>query len=196
VEDNHYSFFTDKTHLVFAQLFQTQLSPSNAMMLQTLSPPPTIAIAAVAANASAILLSPGRMSIANIATAAAAAAASPGGTPFPAMGLNIDGANPLVTLAPPGVSSGQQNLGFCVSLQPTTQLNLGSSASLVGGFGATHPGGTSTTTQLNLGFSAGSVGGLGATCLGSINTTTGASGSNHVPRKKGNSLMLSLYSAL
>jgi hypothetical protein len=45
-----------------------------------------------------------------------------------------------------------------------------------------------------LGFSAGLVGGLGATHLGSINTTIGTLGSNHVPRKRGNSLMLSLYS--
>jgi hypothetical protein len=110
------------------------------------------------------------------------------------MGLNIGGAKPLVTFAPPGVSSGQQNLGFSASLQPTTQSNLGSSANLVGGFGATHPGGTSTTTQWNLGFSASSVGRLDATRLGSINTTTGTSGSNHVPRNKGNSLMLSPYS--
>jgi hypothetical protein len=103
-------------------------------------------------------------------------------------------AKPLVTFAPPGVSGRQQNLGFSASLQPTTQSNSGSSANLVGGFGATHPGSTSTTTQSNLGFSADSVGGLGATRLGSINTTTGTLGSNHVPRKKGNSSMLSPYS--
>ncbi len=61
-------------------------------------------------------------------------------------------------------------------------------------FGAIHLGSTSTTTQSNLGFGAGFVGGFGATHLGSINTTTGTSGSNHVPRKKGNSLVLSPYS--
>jgi hypothetical protein len=110
------------------------------------------------------------------------------------MGLNISGAKPLVTFAPPRVSGGQQNLGFSASSQPTTQSNLGSSANSVGGFSATHLGGTSTTTQSNLGFSARLVGGLGAICLGSINTTTSTSGSNHVPRKKGNSLMLSPYS--
>jgi hypothetical protein len=166
-------FFTNKTHLAFTQLYQTQLSPSNATMLQTPAPPSTItAAAAVAANASTIPLSPGRMPIAAIATAAAANAStiavSPGGTPFTAMGLNIGRAKPLVTFAHPGVSSGQQNSGFSASLQPTIQSNLGSIAS--------------------------SVGGLGATCLGSINTTTGTSGSNPVPRKKGNSLMLSPYS--
>jgi hypothetical protein len=96
--------------------------------------------------------------------------------------------------APPGVGGRQQNLGFSASLQPTTQSNLGFSASLVGGFGATHSGGTSTTTQLYSGFSAGLIGGLGGTYSGSANTTTGTSGSNHVPRKKGNSLMLSPYS--
>ncbi len=92
------------------------------------------------------------------------------------------------------MGGGQQNLGFSASLQPTTQSNSGFSASLVGKFGATHPGSTSTTTQSNSGFSAGLVGGLGATRSGSTNTTTGILGSNHVPRKKGNSLMLSPYS--
>jgi hypothetical protein len=171
------------------------------MMLQTPSPLPTNvdATATIAANASAIPLSPGGMPITAIAAIAATAnastiAASPGGMPFTAMSLNISGAKPLVTFAPPRVSGGQQNLGFSASLQPTTQSNLGSSANLVVKFGATHPGSTSTTTRLNLGFSAGSVGGLGATRLGSINTTTGTSGSNHVPRKKGNSLMLPPYS--
>jgi hypothetical protein len=62
------------------------------------------------------------------------------------MGLNIGRAELLVTFAPHKVSGEQQNLGFSASLQPTTQLNLGSSANLVGGFGATCPGGTSTTT--------------------------------------------------
>jgi hypothetical protein len=156
------------------------------------------ATTAIAANASAIPFSPGSMPIATItATAvanASAIAVSPGGTPFTAMGLNIGRAKPLVTFAPPGVSGGQQNLGFSASLQPTTQSNSGSSANLVGGFGATHPGSTSTTNRLNLGFSAGSVGGLDATRLGSTNTTAGTSGSNHVPRKKGYSLMLSPYS--
>jgi hypothetical protein len=169
-------------------------------MSQTSSPPPTTidAAAAIAANTSAIHLCPSGMPITAIATAtianASTIAASLGGTPFTAMGLNIGRAKPLVTFAPPGVSSRQQNLGFSASLQPTTQSNSGSSANLVGGFGATHPGGTRTTTQSNLGFSAGSVGGLGATHLGSTNTTTGTLGSNHVPRKKGNSLMLSPYS--
>ncbi len=168
-------------------------------MSQTPSPPPTNidAAAAIAANASAIPWSPGGMPIAAIAAAATNAstiAASPGGMPFTVMGLNIGGAKLLVTFAPPGVSGRQQNSGFSASLQPTTQSNSGFSANLVGGFGATHPGGTSTTTRSNLGFSAGLVGGLGATCLGSINTTTGTSGSNHVPRKKGNSSMLSPYS--
>jgi hypothetical protein len=135
------------------------------------------------------------MPIAAIAAAAAAAiAASPDSMPFTAVGLNIGGEKQLVTFAPPGVSGRQHNLGFGASLQLTTQSNSGSSANLVGGLGATHPGGTGTTTQLNLGLSAGSVGGLGATCLGSTNTTTGTLGSNHVPRKKGNSLMLSPYS--
>jgi hypothetical protein len=166
------------------------------MMLRTLSSPPTIAAAAVAVIASGIPLPPGRMPIAAITATAAAAntstiAVSLSGTPFTAMGLNINGEKPIVMLAPPGVSGGQQNLGFSASSQPTIQSNSGSSASLVGGFGATHLGGTSTTTQLNLGFSAGLVGRLGAICLGSINTPTGTLGSNHVPRKKGNSLMLS-----
>jgi hypothetical protein len=170
------------------------------MMSRTPSPPPTNvdAAAPITVNASAIPLSPGVMPIAAIAAAAAmnasTIAASPGGMPFTAVGFNIGRAKPLVMFAPPGLSSGQQNLGFSASSQPTTQSNLGSSANLVGGCGATHPGGTSTTTQSNLGFSAGLVGGLGATHLGSINTTTGTLGSNHVPRKKGNSLMLSPYS--
>jgi hypothetical protein len=38
-------------------------------------------------------------------------ATSPGGTPFTATGLNIGGAIPLVTFAPPGASGRQQNLG-------------------------------------------------------------------------------------
>jgi hypothetical protein len=169
-------------------------------MLQTTSPPPTNvdAAAVIAANASAIPSSPGGTPIAAIAAAiianASTIAASPGGMPFTAMGLNIGGAKPLVLFAPPGVSGGQHNLDFSASSQPTSQSNSGSSANLVGGFGATHPGGTSTTTQSNLGFSAGSVGRLGATCLGSTNTITGTLGSNHVLRKKGNSLILSPYS--
>ncbi len=168
-------------------------------MLQTPSPPPIIAAAtAAAANASAIPLSTGGTTIITITATntknASTITASPRGMPFTAMGLNIGGAKPLVTFAPPRVGGGQQNLGFSASLQPTTQLNSGFSASLVGGFGATHPGGTSTTTQLNLGCSAGSVGGLGATHSGSTNTTPGTLGSNHVPRKKGKFLMLSPYS--
>jgi hypothetical protein len=169
-------------------------------MLQNPSPPPTIAAnGAVTANASAIPSSPGGTPIAVIAAAAAAAnastiTASPGGTPFTVMGLNIGRSKLLVTFAPPGVSGKQQNLGFSACLQSTTQSNSGVSASVVGGFGATHPGGTSTTTQLNSGFSASLVGGLGATRSGSTNTTTGILGSNHVPRKKGNSSMLSPYS--
>ncbi len=121
------------------------------MMLPTPSPPPTNVdvAAAIAANASAIPLSPGGTPITTIAgagaTNASTIAMSPGGMPFTAMGLNISGAKLLVTFAPPRVSGGQQNLGFSASLQPTTQLNSGSSANLVGGFGATHPGGTSTT---------------------------------------------------
>jgi hypothetical protein len=47
---------------------------------------------------------------------------------------------------------------------------------------------------LNSGFSASSVGRLSATHLGSTNTTTVTLGSNNVPRKKGNSSMLSPYS--
>jgi hypothetical protein len=120
-------------------------------------------------------------------------AASPGGTPFTATGLHIDGVIPLVTFAPPGASGRQQNLGLSASLQLTTQ-STGFSASLVGGSGAAQAGGTSTTTQLNLGLSAGLVGGSGATRSGSTNTTTSTSGSNQVPRKKGNSSMLSPYS--
>jgi hypothetical protein len=65
------------------------------------------------------------------------------------------------------------------------QSNSGFSAGLVGGFGATHLGSTSTTTQSNSGFSAGSVGGFSATHLGS-SSTTGTLGSNYVPRKKSN----------
>jgi hypothetical protein len=38
------------------------------------------------------------------------------------------------------------NSGINTNLQPTTQSNVGFSASLVGGFGATHLGSTSTTT--------------------------------------------------
>jgi hypothetical protein len=201
VENNHFSsyFHQQNSPLVFAQFVTTQLSPSNATMLQTPTPPPTIdAAATVAANASAIPLSPGRTTITAIAAATAANAstiiASPGGMPIAATGLNIGGAKPLVTFTPPGVGSGQQNSGFSASSQPTIQSNSGFSASSVGGLGATHPGGTSTTTQSNLGFTADSVGRLGATHLGSTNTTTGTSGSNHVPRKKGNSSMLSPYS--
>jgi hypothetical protein len=169
-------------------------------MLQTPSPPPTNvdAAAAIAVNASVIPSSPGGMPITAIATAAVANAStiatSPGGTPFTAMGLNIGGSKLLVMFAPSRVSGRQQNLGFSASLQPTTQSNSGSSANSVGGFGATYPGSTSTTSQLNLGFSAGLVVGLGATCLGSTNTTTITSGSNHILRKKRNSLMLSPYS--
>jgi hypothetical protein len=121
-------------------------------------------------------------------------AASPGGTPFTATGLNIGGAIPLVAFAPPGASGRQQNLGLSASSQLTTQSNPGFSASSVGGSGAAQAGGTSTTTRSNLGLSAGLVGGSGATHSGSTNTTTGTLGSNHVPRKKGNSLMLSPYS--
>ncbi len=67
------------------------------------------------------------MPIAAIAAAAAAnastIAASSGGMPFTAMGLKIDRAKQLVMFAPPGVSGGQQNLGFSASLQPTIQSN-------------------------------------------------------------------------
>jgi hypothetical protein len=137
-----------------------------------------------------------------------------------ANGLNVGGTNPNVTFAPLGVGSGQQNSNNSAGSQPTTQSNLGFSVGLIGGFGATHSGSTSTTTQSNLGFSAGLVvgfgathsgststtiqsnlgfsaglvGGFGATPMGSNNTTTVTSGSNHDPRKKGNSTMLSPYS--
>jgi hypothetical protein len=53
-------FFTNKTHPVFVQFITTQLSPSNATMLQIPTPPPTnvdAAAAAAAANASAITTS-------------------------------------------------------------------------------------------------------------------------------------------
>jgi hypothetical protein len=149
-------------------------------------------------NVSAIPLSPSGTPIAAITTAitenASTIAASPSGTPFTAMGLNICGAIPFITFAPPGASGRQQNLGSSASLQPTTQLNPGFSASLVGRSGASQAGGTSTTTGSNLGLRAGLVGGSGATCLVSTNTTTGTLGSNQVPRKKGNSSMLSPYS--
>jgi hypothetical protein len=143
-------------------------------------------------------MSPGGTPIVTFTTATAmkvsTITASLGSMPIAAIGPNIIQMNPLVTFAPPGVGSRQQNLGFSASLQPTTQWNSSFSASLVGGCGATHLGGTSTTTQSNLGINAGSVGGLCATHLGSTNTTTGTLGSNHVPRKKGNYLMLSPYS--
>jgi hypothetical protein len=70
-------------------------------MSRTPSPLPTNidAATAVAANASAIPLSPGRTPISTITAAATAnaitIAASPGGTPFTAMGLKIGGAKSL-----------------------------------------------------------------------------------------------------
>jgi hypothetical protein len=131
---------------------------------------------------------------ATAATNASAITTFHGGTPFATIGLNAGRTNPKVTFASLGVGRGQQNSGISARLQPTTQSNLGFSASLVSGFGATHSGSTSTTTQLNSSFSASSVGGFGATHSGSTSTTTGTLGSNHVPRKKGSSLMLSPYS--
>jgi hypothetical protein len=172
------------------------------MLLTTTPPPPNIdaaAATAVAVNASAITLSPGRMPVASIAAVAPAANTSaitpfPGSMPVAAIGLNVGGMNLNVTFAPLGVSSGQQNSGNSAGLQPTTQLNLGFSTGLVGGFGATHSGSTSTTTQSNLDFSASLVGGFGATHSSSTNTTIATLGSKYVPRKKGNSSMLSPYS--
>jgi hypothetical protein len=171
-------------------------------MLLTLTPPPpnvnANAATTVAMNTSAITLSPGGMPVAAIAAAAAANASAittfPGGTPTAAIGLNASRMNPNVTFAPLGVGNKQQNSGISACLQPTTQSDMGFSASLAGGFGATHSGSTSTATQSNSGISAGLVGGFGATPLGSSSTITGTLGSNYVPRKKGNRLMLSPYS--
>ncbi len=103
----------------------TQLSPSNATMLQTPTPPSKIAAAtAVATNMSAIPLSPGGMPISAIAAAAAANTStiivSPSGMPIAAIDINISRVNPLVTFAPPRVGDRQQNLGFSASSQPTT----------------------------------------------------------------------------
>jgi hypothetical protein len=154
VENNHFSsyIFHQQNSPTVCTVYQTQLSPSNARMLRTPFPPPTNvdATTTIAVNASATPLASGSMPIAAIAAAAttnaSTIAASPGGTPFTAMGLNIRRGKLLVTIAPPGVSGKQQNLGFSASLQPTTESNSGSSANLVGRFGATHPGGTSTIT--------------------------------------------------
>ncbi len=171
-------------------------------MLLTFTPPPlnvdADAAATVAMNASAITLSPSEMPVAAIAAAAAANASAittfPGSTPTAAIGLNASRTNPNLTFAPLGVGDGQQNSGISAGLQPTTQSNMGFSASSAGGFGATHSSSTSTATQSNSGISAGLVGGFGATPLGSSSTITGTLGSNYVPRKKGNPLMLSPYS--
>jgi hypothetical protein len=93
---------------------------------------------------------------------------TPGGTPVAATGRNVGGMNPNITFAPLGAGGRQQNSGNSANLQPTTQSNLGTNAGLVGKFGAIY--------------------------LGSTSTTIGTSGSNHVPRKKSNALMLSPYS--
>jgi hypothetical protein len=56
------AIFINKTHLVFAQFHQTQISPSNAAMLRIPTPPPTnvdATDAAVAVNTSAIRTPPG-----------------------------------------------------------------------------------------------------------------------------------------
>jgi hypothetical protein len=113
------------------------------------------------------------MPIAAIATAAtantSAITTSPSGMPVAAISLNVGRMNPNIMFAPLRVGSRQQNSGNSASLQSTTQLYLGFSAGLVfGRFGATH--------------------------LGSTSTTTGTSGSNYVPRKKGNVSMLPPYS--
>ncbi len=181
------------------------------MVLTPTSSPTNVAAAVttVAANVSTIPLSPSRTPVAATAVIAPAAAAataaaaananrsaittSPGGTPVGAISPNVGRTNPNVTFAPLGVGRGQQNSGNSEGSQPTTQSNSGFNAGLVGRFGATHLGSTSTTTQSNSGFSAGLVGRFGATRLGSTNTTTGTLESNHVPRKKGNSSMLSPY---
>jgi hypothetical protein len=149
-------------------------------MVQTPTPPPLNAdvavVATVTLNASAITLSPGGMPVTGIAAIATTAATvnlsaittSPSSTTVAAICLNICGMNPNITFAHLVVGNGQQNSGNSAGLQPTTQSNSG--------------------------FSAGSAGGFGATHLGSTSTTTGTSGSNYVPRKKGNPLMLSPYS--
>jgi hypothetical protein len=148
------------------------------MMWQTPTPPPlkvdVTAITAVAVNVSAIILSPGGTPVAAIAVAgttatnASAITTSPGGMPVAAIGLNVAGMNPNVMFAPLRVGSTQQNSGNSARLQSTTQSNSGFSAGLVGGFGATHSGSTSTTTS--------------------------TLGSNYVPKKKGNASMLSPFS--
>jgi hypothetical protein len=168
------------------------------------SPPMNVAdAAAVTTNARTIPLSPSGRPLAAAAIAIAAAIAtanvsavttSPGGTPVAAIGLNVGGTNPNVTFASLRVGGRKQNSGSSASSQPTTQLILGFSAGLVGGLGATHLGSISTTTQSNSGFSAGLVGKFGATHLDSISTTTNTLGSNNVPRKKDNSLMMPPYS--
>ncbi len=124
-------------------------------MLQTATlPPPNVdatAATAVALNAYAITSSPGGMPVTAIAAAAAATnasaiATSPGGMPIAAISLNASRMNPDITFAPLGVGGGQQNSGNSAGSQPTTQSNSGFSAGLVGRFGATHLGSTSTTT--------------------------------------------------
>ncbi len=70
-------------------------------------------------------------------------------------------------------------------------VKLGLQCQFGHGFWCQPLGSTSTTTQSNSGFSAGLVGGFGATNLGSTSTIIGTLGSNYAPRKKGNPLMLS-----
>jgi hypothetical protein len=121
------------------------------------SPPPNVdatAAAAVAANVSAIPLSSGGMPVADIAAATTSAATnisaittSTGGTPVAVIGLSIGGTNPNIKFASLGAGGKQQNSGNSAGFQPTTQLNSGFSAGLVGRFGATHSGSTSTTTD-------------------------------------------------
>jgi hypothetical protein len=107
------------------------------------------------------------------ATTAAAANASAnttnsGGMLITAIGGNTSGMNPNVTFACLRAGSRQQNSGNSAGWKPTTQSNSGTNAGSVGRFGAIY--------------------------LGSTSTTTGTSGSDHVPRKKSNALMLSPYS--
>jgi hypothetical protein len=98
------------------------------MMPRTPTPPPpnVDAAAAVAVNVSLITTSPGIR-------------------PVAAIGVKVGETNPNVTFAPLGAGGGRQNSGTSAGLQPTTQLNLGTNAGLVGKLGATSLGSTSTT---------------------------------------------------
>jgi hypothetical protein len=161
------------------------------MMLQTpTSPPPNNNAAAAAAataiaNISANMMTPCRMPVAATTplastmllssrttgvtmTSTVGAGASGSGVPIPTTGRSVARMNQNITFASLGAGGRQQNSGNSAGLQPTTQSNLGTNAGLVGGFGAIY--------------------------LGSTSTTTGTSGYSHVPRKKSNTLMLSLYS--